>query len=85
MSTAWGIRQGNLVYRVPVARQKAWVTVPMWLTEGLEIQDKLVSANSKVVNIHLPKKREKTNTQTTVELRLSFHLLLNLKFMNAIF
>lgn len=85
MSTAWGIRQVNLVYSVSVARQKAWVTVPMWPTEGREIQDKLVSANSKVPNIHLHKKREKTNTQTTVELRLSFRLLLNLKFMNAIF
>lgn len=59
MSTAWGIRQVNLVYSVSVARQKAWVTVPMWLTEGLDIQDKLVSANSKVPNIHLHKKREK--------------------------
>ena len=85
MSTAWGIRQVNLVYSVSVARQKAWVAVPMWPTEGREIQDKLVSANSKVPNIHLHKTREKTNTQTTVELRLSFRLLLNLKFMNAIF
>lgn len=61
VSTAWGIRQVNLVYSVSVARQKAWVTVTMWLMEGLDIQDKLVSANSKVPNIHLRKKREKTN------------------------
>ena len=59
MSTVWGIRQVNLVYSVSVARQKAWVIVPMWLTEGLDIQDKLVSANSKVPNIDLRKKKRK--------------------------
>ena len=59
VSTVWGIRQVNLVYSVSVARQKAWAIVPMWLTEGLDIQDKLVSANSKVPNIDLRKKKRK--------------------------
>lgn len=77
VSIAGGLRQINLVYGISVARKKAWVTVNVWLWR--DIQDKLVSANSKVLNSHLCEKREKNLYGRD----FFTYSLLNLKFVNA--